>query len=219
MTFPLSSPLSSPLSLLLFICLLLVLPVPSLSLSLAPSLGRVNPVTGRFVGIHSCGITGRYSLLFLPRICVSPSRRYSSERNGADTASSDDDEGAVSPSTSLPPPTSPSRFLSRSSEAERSPSGISEEEALQAAKAKRTAELKAQEVFIQRPTGRHECRSCGYVYDEARGDTDKIGGTNAPGTSFEDLPANFRCAVCRASKDQFSSIVEEIPGFEVNQGE
>ena len=40
----------------------------------------------------------------------------------------------------------------------------------------------------------------------------------APGTKFEDLVSNWRCPVCRASKDSFLEVVEEIPGFEVNQG-
>ena len=38
------------------------------------------------------------------------------------------------------------------------------------------------------------------------------------GTSFDDLPTNWRCPTCRASKDNFNEVVETIPGFEVNQG-
>jgi hypothetical protein len=45
-----------------------------------------------------------------------------------------------------------------------------------------------------------------------------IGGMIKPGTTFESLPSNWRCPVCRASKDSFNEVVEEIPGFEVNQG-
>jgi len=97
-------------------------------------------------------------------------------------------------------------------------SGVSEEEAAQIERARRVAELKSQEVFIQRPTGRHACGNCGYTYDEAKGDVDKIGGTNPPGTSFASLRSDFRCPVCRGSKDQFVAIVDEIPGFAVNQG-
>jgi len=95
---------------------------------------------------------------------------------------------------------------------------VSEEEAAQKEKARRNAELKAQEVFIKRETGRHICGNCGYTYDETKGDTDKIGGTNPPGTLFASLPSNYRCPVCRGSKDQFTAVVDEIPGFEVNQG-
>ena len=45
-----------------------------------------------------------------------------------------------------------------------------------------------------------------------------IGGMVQPGTSFQELPSNWRCPVCRASKDSFDEQVEEIPGFAVNQG-
>ena len=45
-----------------------------------------------------------------------------------------------------------------------------------------------------------------------------IGGMIKPGTKFEDTPSDWRCPVCRASKDAFVEVVEEIPGFEVNQG-
>ena len=45
-----------------------------------------------------------------------------------------------------------------------------------------------------------------------------IGGMIKPDTPFSELPSNWRCPVCRASKDSFEEIVEEIPGFEVNQG-
>jgi hypothetical protein len=45
-----------------------------------------------------------------------------------------------------------------------------------------------------------------------------IGGMIKPGTPFAELPSNWRCPVCRASKDAFEEVVEEIPGFEVNQG-
>ena len=45
-----------------------------------------------------------------------------------------------------------------------------------------------------------------------------IGGMVKAGTAFADLPADWRCPVCRASKDAFQEVVEEIPGFEVNQG-
>jgi len=44
------------------------------------------------------------------------------------------------------------------------------------------------------------CTNCGYVYDEAAGDPD---GGLAPGTRFEDIPADWVCPVCLAAKDQF----------------
>ena len=44
------------------------------------------------------------------------------------------------------------------------------------------------------------CTVCGYVYDPAVGDpTTDI----APGTSFEDLPDDWVCPECGASKDMF----------------
>lgn len=86
------------------------------------------------------------------------------------------------------------------------------------AKQKRSDELRAQEVFIKRSTGKHQCTNCDWEYDETKGDVMMIGGMIQPDTPFEDLPSNWRCPVCRASKDSFVEVVEEIPGFEVNQG-
>lgn len=44
------------------------------------------------------------------------------------------------------------------------------------------------------------CLVCGYVYEPAAGDPDN--GV-APGTSFEDLPADWECPICGVGKDQF----------------
>ncbi len=44
------------------------------------------------------------------------------------------------------------------------------------------------------------CLVCGYVYDESAGDPDH--GV-APGTKWEDLPADWVCPVCGVGKDQF----------------
>ena len=44
------------------------------------------------------------------------------------------------------------------------------------------------------------CQVCGYVYDEDLGDLD-VG--IAPGTKFEDLPEDFYCPLCGATKDMF----------------
>ena len=85
-------------------------------------------------------------------------------------------------------------------------------------KFRRAQELRAQEVFIQKTTGKHECRNCGFIYDETKGEQGVIGGTIPPNTSFEDLPLNWRCPTCRASKDSFKALSEVIPGFAVNQG-
>jgi rubredoxin len=47
---------------------------------------------------------------------------------------------------------------------------------------------------------RYVCTICGYVYDPAQGDPDN--GV-APGTRFEDLPDDWECPICGASKDDF----------------
>ncbi len=48
---------------------------------------------------------------------------------------------------------------------------------------------------------KYVCDVCGYVYDPAEGDPEH---DVSPGTSFEDLPADWVCPVCGATKDQFS---------------
>jgi rubredoxin len=58
-------------------------------------------------------------------------------------------------------------------------------------------ETKAEEV---RGMKRYVCSVCGYVYDPEEGDPEH---GIAPGTAFEDLPADWVCPVCGASKDQF----------------
>ena len=44
------------------------------------------------------------------------------------------------------------------------------------------------------------CKICGWIYDEAQGDPDS---GIAPGTKFEDLPADYICPMCGAGKDEF----------------
>jgi rubredoxin len=85
-------------------------------------------------------------------------------------------------------------------------------------KARKVEELRAQEVFMKKSTGKHKCTNCDWEYDQTKGDSMMIGGMIKPGTEFGELPADWRCPVCRASKDAFQELVEEIPGFEVNQG-
>ena len=47
---------------------------------------------------------------------------------------------------------------------------------------------------------RYVCGICGYVYDPEQGDPDN--GV-APGTKWEDVPDDWECPVCGASKDDF----------------
>jgi rubredoxin len=44
------------------------------------------------------------------------------------------------------------------------------------------------------------CVICGYVYDPAEGDPDN--GVD-PGTVWEDVPNDWLCPICGASKDDF----------------
>ena len=46
----------------------------------------------------------------------------------------------------------------------------------------------------------YECELCGYVYDEAAGLPEE---GSAPGTKWEDIPADWVCPLCGAGKDQF----------------
>lgn len=48
---------------------------------------------------------------------------------------------------------------------------------------------------------KYKCNICGYVYDPQVGDP----SNNIPsGTPFENLPENWTCPVCGASKEDFS---------------
>ncbi|MEN8260442.1 MAG: rubredoxin [Pseudomonadota bacterium] len=47
---------------------------------------------------------------------------------------------------------------------------------------------------------RYVCSVCGHIYDEAEGDPDT--GV-APGTRWEDIPEDWVCPDCGASKDEF----------------
>lgn len=44
------------------------------------------------------------------------------------------------------------------------------------------------------------CKVCGYIYDEAEGDTDS---GLAPGTRFEDIPDDWYCPLCLVKKSDF----------------
>ena len=47
---------------------------------------------------------------------------------------------------------------------------------------------------------RYVCSICGYVYDPEQGDPDN--GVD-PGTKWEDVPDDWECPVCGASKEDF----------------
>lgn len=48
---------------------------------------------------------------------------------------------------------------------------------------------------------KYVCNVCGWVYDEEEGYPE---GGIAPGTKWEDLPADFECPLCGVGKDEFS---------------
>ncbi len=48
-----------------------------------------------------------------------------------------------------------------------------------------------------------ECVVCGWVYDEEKGDPDSGA---AAGTKFEDLPDDWVCPACGASKEDFEKL-------------
>lgn len=50
------------------------------------------------------------------------------------------------------------------------------------------------------------CVICGYVYDEAKGIPEE---GIAPGTTWEDIPDDWVCPDCSASKSDFEMVVME----------
>lgn len=52
---------------------------------------------------------------------------------------------------------------------------------------------------------KYVCVICGYVYDPAAGDPDN---GIAPGTAFEDLPADWVCPLCGVGKEDFKEAEE-----------
>ena len=49
----------------------------------------------------------------------------------------------------------------------------------------------------------YRCTICGYIYNPELGDPD---GAIEPGTPFENLPDDWTCPVCGASKDLFEEL-------------
>ena len=49
----------------------------------------------------------------------------------------------------------------------------------------------------------YECIVCGWIYDEEKGDPDS---GIAAGTKFADLPDDWVCPMCGASKEDFELI-------------
>ena len=47
---------------------------------------------------------------------------------------------------------------------------------------------------------RYKCAVCGHVYDPKLGDPDS---GIAPGTAFEDIPADWVCPICGVGKEDY----------------
>lgn len=71
-----------------------------------------------------------------------------------------------------------------------------------------------EEKFAVLNTGIYECKSCGYLYNEAAGDPSY---PIAPGLPFDKLPEDWRCPTCGAAQTFFQSKSVEIAGFAQNQ--
>lgn len=54
---------------------------------------------------------------------------------------------------------------------------------------------------------KYVCDVCGWEYDEEKGYPE---GGIAPGTKWEDVPADFECPLCFVGKDQFSKAEQII---------
>ena len=65
------------------------------------------------------------------------------------------------------------------------------------------------------PIKRNRCQSCMYQYSPKKGDDFY---PVSAGTPFKDLPEDWNCPVCGASKSKFKSIGRQVAGFEQNQG-
>lgn len=52
-------------------------------------------------------------------------------------------------------------------------------------------------------SAKYQCTICGYIYEPEKGDPE---GGIAPGTPFENIPDNWTCPICAASKDQFEKV-------------
>ncbi len=58
---------------------------------------------------------------------------------------------------------------------------------------------------MSNPEDLWQCQTsnCGYIYDPARGDKK---GKISKGTRFEDIPEDWRCPICGATKKSFSCL-------------
>src|SRR4028119_382137 len=65
------------------------------------------------------------------------------------------------------------------------------------------SEQAKEQTLAEQAPARYECRSCGYVYEPSRGDSNR---DVPPGTPFTELPADWRCPVCGVRTSQFYNV-------------
>jgi len=72
---------------------------------------------------------------------------------------------------------------------------------------RQTLKNEYQEGFMAKPEEIYQCQTtnCGYLHDPDRGDRK---GKIPKGTRFEDLPDDWKCPVCGASKKAFRPLGE-----------
>jgi rubredoxin len=77
------------------------------------------------------------------------------------------------------------------------------------------SEQAKEQTLAEQAPERYECRSCGYVYEPSKGDSNS---NIPPGTPFAELPSDWRCPVCGVRTSQFESIgSSDAPsGFQEN---
>ncbi len=62
---------------------------------------------------------------------------------------------------------------------------------------------------------KYVCELCGYVYDPAQGDPEN---GIAPGTEFDELPEDWICPLCGATKEDFEKMPDEGDDMESSSG-
>ncbi|NOR81466.1 MAG: rubredoxin [Methyloprofundus sp.] len=62
---------------------------------------------------------------------------------------------------------------------------------------------------------RYRCSVCTHIYDEAKGDPDS--GIE-PGTRWEDIPGDWVCPECGATKKAFTLMKKDTSKSDVNYG-
>jgi len=72
-----------------------------------------------------------------------------------------------------------------------------------------------QEKYAVRESGKFECNSCGYEYKPEEGDSSY---PVSRGTEFGNLPEDWQCPICGASRDSFVNKGVQLSGFVQNQG-